>query len=421
VDLKAPGILEERAVAPKGFALAGRVPRHAARPQDRHELVEMVRAAARDGLAIVPWGGGVSLAGVRAPEAYDVAIDLGGLDRVVEYEAEDLTLTAEAGVTLSALRERLGARGQELPIEGAQPARATLGGALAANASGPRRLRFGAPRDRILGARFVLGDGTLARTGGKVVKNVAGYGIHRMLCGSRGALAILVDASLKLLPAPAERLAMLYALPWEILRDARRWHSIGRIEPSALTLVSAGLARGSDRGGALSGAEALSEDRVWTAIGIEDDPPRVDELRRAVANALGEPTFERRGVEAEALWEQLTDLQEARPSRLAFTSPDLDPIRMASAVRPGEAFVHHAACGRLHLFTDPSVAQSRVNEFEQHGFTLIEAAGVEVAPAAPAATATHALRASIRAALDPAGRFAFGKRWESTFFEGSAA
>src|SRR6185436_14571135 len=106
------------------------------------------------------------------------------------------------------------------------------------------RQRLGSPRDRILGARFALGDGTLARTGGKVVKNVAGYGIHRLLCGSRGGLAIIVDASLKLLPAPAERLAMIYALPWEYVRDAERWRAISRLEPSALSVASPDIARG---------------------------------------------------------------------------------------------------------------------------------------------------------------------------------
>src|SRR6185503_9728164 len=100
------------------------------------------------------------------------------------------------------LRAALAARGQELPLEGAREERATLGGVLAANAVGPRRRFFGSPRDRILGACYALGDGTLARAGGKVVKNVAGYGIHRLLCGSRGGLAVLLEASLKLLPAP---------------------------------------------------------------------------------------------------------------------------------------------------------------------------------------------------------------------------
>src|SRR4029077_6878950 len=136
---------------------------------------------------------------------------------------EDLTITAECGITIAALGAALTARGQELPLECADATRATLGGLLAANASGARRLRFGSPRDRILGARFALGDGTLARTGGKVVKNVAGDALHRMACGSRGGLAVFIEASFKLTPAPAKRVALIYDVTREQLVDRSRW------------------------------------------------------------------------------------------------------------------------------------------------------------------------------------------------------
>jgi glycolate oxidase FAD binding subunit len=168
------GLGAERVADPASYAISNTVPRFAVRPATRDEVVEAVRAAATDDLKVVPWGGGVSLHMVRAPERYDVAIDLTALDRIVEYDPDDLTITAECGVTLRGLRDTLAARGQELPLEGARGDVATLGGALAANTSGARRLRFGAPVDRILGARFVLGDATFARSGGRVVKNVAG-------------------------------------------------------------------------------------------------------------------------------------------------------------------------------------------------------------------------------------------------------
>src|SRR5204862_1115924 len=196
------------------------------------------------------------------------------------------------GVTLERLRETLAARGQELPLEGGRAARATLGGTLAANASGARRFRFGAPRDRILGARFALGDGTLVRTGGKVVKNVAGYGIHRMLCGSRGGLAVIVEASLKLAPAPLARRVLLYDLPAAGFADAPRWAGFARLEPAALSIVGPDAARSLAGAGAIAGHLAV--------VSLEDDPPWIEQQTAAAVTALGAPRSRLEGAEAAA-------------------------------------------------------------------------------------------------------------------------
>ena len=116
---------------------------------------------------------------------------------------------------------------------------ATLGGVLTANASGPRRRHFGGPRDRILGARFVTGDGVLARTGGRVVKNVAGHAVHRLLVGSHGALGVFVEASLKLPPQPPARLALVWGMDVVQLSDRTRWARWPRREPAVLTVLAA--------------------------------------------------------------------------------------------------------------------------------------------------------------------------------------
>jgi len=228
-----PGLAPSRVVDPAAYALGGVAPRLALRPADREEVAEAMGAAARDGLRVVPWGGGVALAHQPPPARYDLALDLTGLDRIAEYDPEDYTLTAECGATVASLRAALAARGQELPLEAPNASRATLGGVLAADASGPRRLRFGAPHDRILGARFVLADGTLVRSGGKVVKNVAGYGTHRLLCGSRGGLAVMVEASFKLAPAPEARIALVQVPAARTLAVERRGRLIGRGAASA--------------------------------------------------------------------------------------------------------------------------------------------------------------------------------------------
>ena len=124
-----------------------------------------------------------------------------GLDRVLEHEAGDLTCTVEAGIRLSALQAALAPHGQRLALD--PPGDPTIGACLAANCSGPRRHRFGSPRDLVLGVTLVLADGTIASAGGKVVKNVAGYDLGKLVCGSRGTLALIARVSLRLHPVPA--------------------------------------------------------------------------------------------------------------------------------------------------------------------------------------------------------------------------
>lgn len=393
------------AVDPARYAISGRAPRAALRPKTRDELCEILRAATRDGAAVVPWGGGVSLGAESAPERYDIAIDVGALDRVVEYEPEDLTLTAECGVTLAALRERLAARGQELPLEGAHAERATLGGVLAANASGPRRLRFGSPRDRVLGARFVLGDGTLARTGGKVVKNVAGYGIHRLLCGSQGGLAVIVEASLKLMPAPERRVALAYEVDAAALGDAARWSSLPRLEPAYVTVV---------RGAPVAGLSTRPGSAV-AVIGLEDDDAWVTRQIAALTASLGAPAVRLEGADAVRLSHSLADLEEIAGPRLGFVTPSTTPAALAPvlAALGSGPFVFHASSGRLHAFAGGD-SNAMLRGLAAHGFTWTDARGVAgVEPVIPREAAIEHLRRRIRASLDPGRRFALGDRWGS--------
>lgn len=405
----ADAALPGRAVDPARYALAGRAPAAAVRPADRDEVVEVVRAAARDRRTLVPWGGGVALAHEPAAGRYDLALDLTGLDRIVEYDPEDLTLTAEAGVTLATLRDALAARGQELPLEGAHAARATLGGTLAADASGPRRLRFGAPHDRILGARFVLGDGTAARSGGRVVKNVAGYALHRLLCGSRGGLAVIVEASLKLAPAPAARVGLLYDLDEAALADATRWAWLPRLEPACATVLgpiaAATLAGVAGRAGSFT-----------LALALEDDTPWVAAQEQAVTRALGPPRARVAGDGTETLVRSLADLEEQPGARLSFTGAGNTPAALAPLLAgPGpERLVFHAPAGRLHLFPAAGAARACVAAAAAGGFALRDAraADLEAEPAG-ARAGVLALRRRIAAALDPGRRLALGPRWEA--------
>jgi glycolate oxidase FAD binding subunit len=151
----------------------------------------------------------------------DIEVSLERLDRVLAHEAGDLTVTVEAGIRLSALRARLAPHGQELALD--PPGDPTIGGCLAGDLSGPRRHRFGAPRDLLLGVTLVLADGTVANAGGTVVKNVAGYDLGKLVCGSAGRYAAIARASLRLHPLPAARASVVVDVdePDEAARLAR--------------------------------------------------------------------------------------------------------------------------------------------------------------------------------------------------------
>jgi FAD/FMN-containing dehydrogenase len=135
------------------------------------------------------------------------AFDLASLNRLIEHKPEDMTATAEAGLTLAELQKQLAVGGQWLPIDPPHPERLSLGTLLATNASGPRRFGYGTVRDYVIGLKVTLPDGRLISSGGKVVKNVAGYDLTKLFIGSRGSLGVIVEATFKLRPLPeAERL-----------------------------------------------------------------------------------------------------------------------------------------------------------------------------------------------------------------------
>jgi glycolate oxidase FAD binding subunit len=193
---------------PADYAIDGAVPALAVRPRSRDELSGTLRAANEADLAVVPQGGRTAI-GLGCPlERYDVAIDLTALSRVVEYAPEDLTITVEAGMTLRTLQATLAEHGQYLPVDPAPSDEVTIGGLLATARAGAWRGHLPAARDLILGATIALADGTLTSSGGRVVKNVSGYDLHRLHTGALGSLGVIVAASFKLQPQPSERASL---------------------------------------------------------------------------------------------------------------------------------------------------------------------------------------------------------------------
>jgi len=207
-DIAGRGYAREAA---EGDAIDGVRPRFVVEPGSVEEVSALLRLSHRAGLAVAPRGGGTTLGWGATPRRLDLILSTARLNRVLEHAAGDLVVRAEAGVMLEALQAAAGAAGQRLALDPPDVG-ATLGGIVAANPSGPLRLRYGTVRDLLIGVTVVLADGTVAKAGGKVVKNVAGYDLCKLFTGSLGTLGVVVETIWRLHPLPAARRTVAVAL-----------------------------------------------------------------------------------------------------------------------------------------------------------------------------------------------------------------
>ena len=260
------------------YSLDGVTPARAESPSTAEDVSALIGAAHRARETIVLHSGGTRIGIGDAPSRYDTAVDLRELHGVVEHSAPDLVCIVRAGTTLAELAAALAPSGQRWPVDAPEPERATIGGTIASAAPAASRLRHQHVRDWVIGCQAVLGDGTLVRAGGRVVKNVTGYDLSRLYSGSYGTLAAITEVSLKLIAtdertrtmrlrgerSDLERIALELraALPLEAIALA-----IG--DRPALYVRAAGLGAAVDRIATEVGARgALEEiaDREWSAL-----------------------------------------------------------------------------------------------------------------------------------------------------------
>jgi glycolate oxidase FAD binding subunit len=234
-------------------------------------------------------------------------LSTGGLDRVLEHEAGDLTCTVEGGIRLSALQAALAEAGQRLALD--PPGDPTVGACLASRLSGPLSHRYGSPRDLVLGVTLVLGDGTIASSGGKVVKNVAGYDLGKLVCGSEGRLGLIARVALRLHPLP--RASATLVVETDDTAEAVVALRRSQLQPSALDVLHPG--------------------RV--AVLFEGAEPAVDAQLRAASSLVG-------GIRMDtAVWDEARERQGRALGRLRFAPADLRNV--LSTLR--EAVVRPAA------------------------------------------------------------------------------
>ncbi len=272
-------------------AVDGVTPARVERPETTEALADVIAAADRAREAVVLWGGGTRIGVGDPPERYDVAVDLTGLAGVVEQAPSDLVCTVRGGTTMAALARALRASGQRWPVEGPCPDRATVGGTIAGAAAGPSRLRYFHPRDWIIGCTAVLGDGTVARAGGRVVKNVTGYDLTRLYSGSYGTLVALAEVTLKLLALPERTLTLrsTYADTATALRAAADLRAT-RLPLDALA-VTTGAA-----------AERCGKTRAAVFVRGAGPDAAVERIARVIRERAGATEVDAR------VWEQIASL-----------------------------------------------------------------------------------------------------------------
>ena len=185
----------------EGDLVDGVVPGLIARPTSTEQVSEVLRAAAAHRLTVVPRGRGTKMSWGVPCESVDLVVDVSGMDRVLDHAAGDLIVATEAGARLSDVQDAVGKERQRLAVDETVPG-ASIGGSLATNASGPLRHVTGTMRDLLIGVTVVRADGVVAKAGGRVVKNVAGYDLGKLMIGSFGTLGVVTEALFRLHPLP---------------------------------------------------------------------------------------------------------------------------------------------------------------------------------------------------------------------------
>lgn len=181
--------------------------------QTEEEAADVLRSAQEAGHAVIPRGGGTKSDWGNPPARTDVLLSTVRLNRVLEHAWADLTVTVEAGCTIAELQRALAHHGQRLAVDPLWPEKATVGGVLSSNDTGCLRFRYGGLRDLVIGVNLALADGTLAKSGGKVVKNVAGYDLSKLVTGAFGTLGVITSATFRLHPLPKYTQTVTAAVP----------------------------------------------------------------------------------------------------------------------------------------------------------------------------------------------------------------
>jgi glycolate dehydrogenase FAD-binding subunit len=385
--------LNAEASVREAFAVDGQTPGCVVSPGSAEQVAQTLEYAAGHSLAVIASGGATKLGIGNPPRKFDVALCTRNMVNVRYYEPSDLTAGVGAGMALDELQNLLKADGLWLPLDRSGSGKATLGGVVATNASGPLRHFYGAPRDMVVGMQVATTEGKLIRTGGRVVKNVAGYDLGKLLIGSYGTLGVITEVNLKLFPLPAERQTFVLSTgTLGIARDVRRSILTSPIEPLRMVLLDADTA-GIVHSGGQPDRLNKPEPQIWLEAGgsksvIDRTLKELDALGRAVGARVH--AQEREG--AEKSWQAISDfsnwidkrhpgavvLKGAMPIAhseeflsLAQQEAQNEKVRLASISQPGVGIIQMGLLG-LKNATQSAGLISRIRKAaEKSGGALI--------------------------------------------------
>jgi glycolate oxidase FAD binding subunit len=312
-------------------------------PADAAGVIDAVRAAFEAEAAVYPIGGATSLDFGLPARRSGIGLSLAGLNRVVDYPARDMTITVEAGLTMSKLADTLAAEKQWLPVDVPEPDRSTIGGVIACAASGPRRFSSGTMRDYVIGISAVDGRGSPFKGGGRVVKNVAGYDFCKLLTGSLGTLGVITQVTLKIRPLP-EKSALVSC---EIADLSEAEKLLGALVTSSTTPAAVELVAGpawGTNGRLIVGVEGTEPEVAWMCRTLSEEWNTLG--IREVQTALADKATE--------LWKRLREFPADRnaPLVLKATVRPSEVVRYMALVQSIDAQASiqaHAATGVIHV------------------------------------------------------------------------
>jgi len=390
------------------WAVGGAVPLAVVEPGSSEEVRAVLAAASAGGFTVVPLGGRTD-PGAEPPRGPFVVLSTQRFAGIEAYEPADLTVTAGAGTTLASLGAALAEKGQWLPVDPPFAPDRTVGGLVATGAAGPLGMAYGAPRDHVLGLTVVSGDGQVLRLGGRVMKNVAGFDLVKLMVGSRGTLGVVVSATLRVFPRPADdRAVVLEADGPAALLGAAQEVRAAAVVPASAVLVSP------PPGGA-PGRSAL-------VVRVQGAPAAVEVDTRTLLGSSRSGSVSVGGEAARRIHESVRDRAARHPLVLRAFGPAALLPEILAAVRdavPVEALAADVMSGRVRVGVAgdaaPEVSALRVlrTRLEALGGSLVlERAGAGLLAEVPAfghGGRAGALGAALRKRFDPGGVLSAGR------------
>ncbi len=350
-------------------------------PHDAAEIGEVLKIASTVGAAVVPWGGGTSMRLGNVPHRVDIVLSLDRLNALIEHDDANLTATVQAGTRIADLQQMLARRTQFLALDSPRPAQATVGGMVAANLNGPRRMLYGGVRDQVIGMKVVLASGEQVKAGGKVVKNVAGYDMCKLFAGSLGTLGVITEVTFRMAPIPERSATLVASGPPALVREMTGRILASTLLPAAVTVINARAALTLTAGpGTGAGApEKFAPANFW---GGEQGPDRENAVLgvwiegfseaverhltdlRAMANEAGMHAVVLEGTAHEDLWARVRDFGSGASGTLFRLTVPLAAVGGASAMidgwSPVPQIIAHAGTGTIWILADSEDASAWV-------------------------------------------------------------